>query len=266
MVRALADALGAQSVLCYGSYSQGLQDEKSDIDLLILADSIPSQDVREAAYRSIPQVQILSLSRKVVGDWDTSWTPVNDQIQVGSQIFEIGYNTTGWVDLIIHKLIVQHQISFEEFPFRPYTFLGLLESSQVLYDRDGFVAKCKSQIRPIPPELKRAIAQAFWPVLEENYRDLVDCAERNIGILAFEFFLFRGMDAAIQLLFVLNDVYDPASKRTEPFLFKLKHLPPHLNQFISEILPRFYEKKKEVCAFFIEMLQFLETREVGLWK
>lgn len=256
----LVRELDAQSILCYGSYAQSMQDEKSDIDLLVLVGAIPSREMREGMYRKIPNVQIEALDKKTVGEWDNSWSPVNDRLLVGNQAVEIGYNTVAWVQEVIEKLIVEHSISFDAFRFRPYTFLGLLESSQIVYDKDDFVEKCKARIRPIPDGLKKKIFDANFPVLMENYHDLLDCSERNIGILAFEFYLFRGLDAAIQLLFIINDVYDPASKRTEAFLFKLKKLPPNLKGFIGEVLPRFYERQKEVCAFFQEVIQFVRTK------
>ena len=256
----LARELDARSILCYGSYAHGLHDEKSDRDLLLLTDEkIPSHNARRLAYEKIPNLQILSLDKKNLGDWDNSWSPINDQLQVGNQVLDIGYNTVVWVNQVIKKLIYEHQITFDAFPFRPYTFLGLLETSQIFFDKEGFIEKCRTKIRPMPKELKEKIIKAFLPQLQEYYQDLLDCAERAIGILAFEHFLFRGLDALIQLLFVMNEVYDPASKRTEAFLFKLKKLPKDLDVFINTILPRFYENKREVCDFFKEAIHFITT-------
>jgi len=96
------------------------------------------------------------------------------------------------------------------------------------------------------------------PILLAAHEELKDYAARNIGILAYQFHLFRGIDALIQILLVLNDVYDPALKRMELFLFQLKKLPPHLEEFVLNILPRFYEKQKEVSQFLEETVQFLQ--------
>jgi hypothetical protein len=261
----LIRAFEVQSILCYGSFAQMLQDEKSDIDLLVLTqENIPTVDLRKSAYSNIPGTKILALdneAKKDGGEWDISWAPINDKIQVGSRVVEIGYNTTTWVNCIIDNLIVKSKITFKEFPFRPYTFLGLLETAMILYDKADFIKQCKLRIRTMPKELKNEIINAFLPVLTESYNDLADCAERNIGILAFQFYLFRGLDAAIQLLFAINEVYDPASKRCEPFLLKLKKLPKNFAAFINEILPRFYENKKEVCQFFEELIHFINKNK-----
>lgn len=87
----------------------------------------------------------------------------------------------------------------------------------------------------------------------------MDCAERHIGILTFQFHLCLALDALIGIVFAINEVYDPASKRTEKFLFKLKKQPPQLFEFINQILPRFYENKNEVINFFKESIKYIES-------
>ena len=260
LINCLCREMKIESILCYGSYAQEQHDNKSDIDLLVLMqDKIPSSVERESIYKNIPDVKIVSIDKKHADMWDTSWVPVNDQLKINKQLIEVGYNTKSWVIIIIDKLINENLITFEEFPFRPYTFLGLLETSKILNDDNNFIKNCLSQIRPMPAILKTAIIQSFLPILKENYEDLVDCSDRNIGILAFQFYLFLALDALIGILFAINEVYDPASKRTEAFLFKLKRLPAGLSEFITNILPRFYEHKKETIQFFRECIKFIEN-------
>ena len=256
----LVTHLEPQSILLYGSYAQNLQDEKSDFDLLVLLKTIPVPDTRQDAYEKIPHAKIVEMAPAALqqnNGWDNSWSPINDKLLVHGKKVEIGYNTITWVNRVVKKLIVKHQTTFKEFLFRPYTFLGLLESCKILYDHSNFIHKIRSQIRPIPQPLKRAIVQEFFPILLEAHEELKDYALRNIGILAYQFHLFRGIDALIQILFVLNDTYDPALKRMEPFLFKLEKLPTHLEGFVNNVLPRFFEKQKEVSQFLEEAIQFV---------
>jgi hypothetical protein len=56
----------------------------------------------------------------------------------------------------------------------------------------------------------------------------------------------------------LNETYDPAFKRMEPFLFGLKLLPPHFENFILHTLPKFYEKQIEVSDFFEKAINYLK--------
>jgi hypothetical protein len=239
----LAKSLNAQTVLLYGSYAQNLQDAESDYDLLILTEKISSPVKRKDAYKQIPHAEIIEIAPQAARQkhgWDNSWSPINDALFVQNKRVEIGYNTTSWVNRVIRRLIVEHKTTFKEFSFRPYTFLGLLETCKVLYDRDCFVQTIQSQIRPIPIALKKAIAQEFYPILREAYEELKDYAKRDIGILAYQFHLFRGIDALIQLIFVLNDVYDPAFKRIEPCLFNLPNFPAGFKKFKATFFPTYY--------------------------
>lgn len=253
----IARHLAAQAVLCYGSYAKNMHDQISDIDLLVLMPhAIPPHEARKRLYLAIERAHILDLDKKNVGGWDNSWSPVNDRLEIEGIVVEIGYNTTPWVLEVIDGLINKHKSTLDIFAFRPYTFLGLLETCQVLFDHENFVANCRKIIRPMPVELKHAIAKEHFPVLVESVDDLIDCGERNVGILAYLFFLERAIDAACQLLFIINDIYDPASKRTEVYLKRLKKAPPHLTSFLDELLPRFYENKEKIASFFKELIQF----------
>lgn len=257
----LATDLDAKAILLYGSYAQNMQDEKSDFDLLVLLKAIPLPDTRRAIYEKIPHTKIVEIALATLqrsNGWDNSWSPINDKLLIHGKKVEIGYNTIAWVNCVVKKIIVKHQTTFKEFRFRPYTFLGLLESCKILYDQKHFVHKIRSQIRPIPQPLKETIIREFLPILLETHEELKDYTARNIGILAYQFHLFRGIDALIQILFVLNDTYDPALKRMEPFLFQLKKLSPHMERFVLKVLPRFFEKQKEVSQFLEEAIQFVQ--------
>lgn len=261
---ALVDNLKVQSILLYGSYAQNLSDEHSDFDLLVLQEEISPPADRKCAYHKIPHAKVIKLAPRALREsngWDHSWSPINDQLLVEDKKIEIGYNTNQWVHRVVHNLIVKHKTTCKEFPFRPYTFFGLLEACQVLYDRDHFIDRIRSQIRPIPKPLKKAILREFSPILWEAYGELKDCTARNLGVLFYQFHLFRGIDALVQLLFVLNDVYDPAFKKIEPFLFNLKQLPPYFKEFLIHRLPRFYEKQEEVNQFFEGAIHFLQSHD-----
>lgn len=262
VVSVLSNNLNIQAILLYGSYAQNLQDEHSDFDLLVLAKAIPLPAERNGLYEKIPHAKIAEIAPRAVSNnngWDNSWSPVNDKLLIQGKRVEIGYNTIRWVNRIINNLMVKNKTTCKEFLFRPYTFLGLLEACQVLYDRNHFIQKIRSRIRPIPEPLKKGIFEEFYPILLEAHEELKDYGARNIGVLAYQFHLFRGIDALIQILFVLNDVYDPALKRIEPFLFNLKRLPPHFKEFIIFTLPKFYEKQKNVNDFFEQAIHFLKS-------
>lgn len=262
VIPVLAQNLKPQSILLYGSYALNLQDEHSDFDLLIIGKKLPSSTRRQKIYKNISNAQLIEIDQQVSrqkNGWDNSWSPVNDKLQINKYKLDIGYNTIGWVNSVIENLIDEHQITFKKFPFRPYTFLGLLETCEVLYDQENYIQQIQSRIRPIPKPLRNKITQEFLPILLEADQELKDYAKRNIGILSYQFHLFRGIDSLIQILLIQNDVYDPASKRIEVLLFDLKKQPPNLKKFILEILPRFYEKQGEVIKFFEDAIQYIKA-------
>jgi len=258
LLRYLTSKLNIESVLCYGSYGAGLQDKNSDVDILILLDKLPSPAQLHELYKGIPHVK--NIEEKDLRHWDNVWTLHNTALEVDDLKIEVGYNTLAWVKKIIKKLIQDNQISFKEFSFRPYTFLGLLEHSACIYDRHDFIKNVKSNIRPFPLGLKKEIVKSFLPILNDCYEDLVDNLQRDIGILAYQFQVFVGMDALIQLLWVINDVYDPASKRTEFYLYKLKCLPNDFKEFIQVALANSYVNKKDFIDAFEKVKKFLEER------
>src|SRR3990167_3110501 len=262
----LTNHLSIQGIVCYGSYALALNDEKSDIDLLILMkEEIPNQQIRRQCYQQFPALTVISYAEETMnaGNWDNSWSPVNDKLILHHQPLDIGYNTTTWVDKVINNLIIKQQTSFPEFPFRPYSFLGLLESAKIFYDKDDFIQNHLKKIRPMPLTLKEKIIREFLPILIESHQELLDYSERNIGILAFQFHLGRGLDALEQVLFAINNVYHPASKYIEYFLLRLKYQPPGLADFIHSTLPKFYENKKAVVDFFKTALDFIENKTLN---
>ena len=83
----VATHLGATSVLCYGSYAMSIQDQKSDIDLLVLVPStIPDSYARQAGYDALKSASVLELDKGNAGGWDNAWSPVNDRLQIDGQV------------------------------------------------------------------------------------------------------------------------------------------------------------------------------------
>jgi predicted nucleotidyltransferase len=129
----LSHFLEIESVLCYGSYATGYHDQKSDIDLLILVDKLPQKKELQEIYHKFKGFHKIEL--KELDHWNSSWTLMNGSLEaMNGMKIEPGFNTIEWTETVMKKLLENHEISFEEFPFRPYTFLGLLEHSQCIYE------------------------------------------------------------------------------------------------------------------------------------
>lgn len=257
IIQSLKNEINITAVLCYGSYAESTQDEKSDIDLLVICDeSIPAANIRKKIYEKNHCDQIKL--QKLYENWETTWTPINDECVFKSKKIEIGYNLSVWVKDIVNKIVAEGVTTLENFQFRPYTFLGLLENSVCLYEKEEFITLIRKQIRPFPLKLKAKIINENLSIFNESVNDLEDFSQRNIGLLAFQFILFRGLDAAIQIIFALNEVYYPASKREEIHLMRLSKLPQGMHELIYELLPTFFNRKNEILMRLKDIKTFIE--------
>ncbi|HET9843093.1 MAG TPA: nucleotidyltransferase domain-containing protein, partial [Gammaproteobacteria bacterium] len=242
IIQSLNKEINITAVLCYGSYAEGTQDEKSDIDLLVICDDlIPESSVRYKIYEKNNGQQIKL--QKPHENWETTWTPINDEFLYKGKKIEIGYNLSSWVKDVVNKIVNEGKTTLEDFQFRPYTFLGLLENSVCLFEKENFISLIRKQIRPFPPTLKAEIVKENFSIFNESLEDLEDFNHRDIGLLAFQFMLFRGLDAAIQIIFAINEVYYPASKREEKHLMRLPKLPQGMHELIYDLLPGFFNRK-----------------------
>lgn len=263
ILQALNKEINIAAVLCYGSYAEGTQDEKSDIDLLAICDeSIPAANVRKKIYEKNHCEQIKL--QKLHENWETTWTPINDEFVFKGKKIEIGYNLSTWVKDVVNKIVSEGKTSLENFEFRPYTFLGLLENSVCLFEKENFVTLIRKQIRPFPSKLKAKIINENLSVFNESVDDLEDFSQRDIGLLAFQFMLFRGIDAAIQIIFAINEVYYPASKREEIHLMRLSKLPQGIHELIYDLLPVFFNRKQEIIARLKDIKTFIEIERKQL--
>lgn len=257
LIEALKEKGDILAVLCYGSFAEGSLDEKSDIDLLVIAQKIPTPSVRQKLYTSLP-IQDLNLN-KSFGTWGVpAWAPIHDEFAFSGKKIEIGYNTAVWVENAVAKIASEGLTHLPDFPFRAYTFLGLLDNAISLFEKDNYFTALRRKLSPYPQKLKKSIIAENLPLFLENFSDLKDIADRNVGVLAFEFYLFRTIDALIQLLFAINEVYDPASKRIEKHLEILPKIPEHFLHLINDLLPIFFTQKQEILLCLRESEIFLQ--------
>ncbi|MBI2792813.1 MAG: GNAT family N-acetyltransferase [Gammaproteobacteria bacterium] len=257
IIQSLNKEINITAVLCYGSYAEGTQDEKSDIDLLIICDEpIPAANIRNELYEKNHFEQIKL--QKHHENWETTWTPINDEFVFKGKKIEIGYNLSTWVNNVVTKIVGEGKTTLENFQFRPYTFLGLLENSICLFEKENFLTLIRKQIRPFPSKLKTEIINENLSIFNESVEDLEDFSQRDIGLLAFQFMLFRGLDAAIQIIFAINEVYYPASKREEKHLMRLSKLPQGMHELIYDLLPVFFNRKNEILMRLKEIKIFIE--------
>lgn len=236
LISDLSTLAPVRAILCFGSYAMGTSDANSDIDLYVICHpQIVAPDERQAVFLQAGDMDELNLDYDQPG-WENQWCPSNDRLRLNGIQFDIIYNTLNWVQAVVSQVKTLGATSIPELKFRPYTFLGLLENSVILYDTDGVLHKIVTDLYPYPPALRQVLMTGSLAVIHGSLEDMQDYARRNIGNSAFLFHLWRVIDAMEILLFALNERYSPATKRLEEAYCRLPILPANFLERYNGLL------------------------------
>lgn len=236
VVEALSGLGSIRAVLCFGSYATNTNDDRSDIDLFAFCNpGIPSSEIRRQCIGEIADVTNVQIGHTGI-DWDDQWCPAGDRFFLNGVLIDLVYNTLEWVETVVSRVAGEGLTSLPEFRFRPYTLLGLLERSLILYDPNSVIAELRARLRPYPAKLKQTLLSESLQVAEGSLQDLQDYVERHIGNSAFHFQMGRVLDGLGTMLFAINECYDPATKRTEEAYRELAVLPNDFMKRFERVL------------------------------
>jgi predicted nucleotidyltransferase len=226
VITKLAELEEIVGIICFGSYAIDTADDKSDIDLLVLCrPDIPDSIKRLSTIGEISNSENIIQENQNDDIWSNEWSKMQDKIRVNGKIVEINYNKIDWIKGVVDKIKRRSATTLKEMPFRPYTLLGLLENSKVLYDPENEMKRLRDSLYPYPHHLKERLVQKSLSICKDSLIDLSDYAERKIGNTAFHFHFQRYLDSLYTLLFAINKKYDPATKRFEEYI-KYFHVQP----------------------------------------
>jgi predicted nucleotidyltransferase len=236
IVGALAQVPGVQGILCFGSYVVGTFDRDSDVDLYVLCHpDVPPSHVRMHALQEIEGIQNVQMDHEEFG-WDSQWCPRGDRCRLDGLPFDIAYNTLDWMKTVVSAVKEHGATSLPELRFRPYTMLGLLENSVVLYDPKLNLQAIRSNLYPYPTKLRQTLLSENLLIARGSLEELQDYVRRSIGNSAFHFHFSRALDSLSTLLFAINRRYDPATKRTEEAFRDLKIVPDRFMERYGRLL------------------------------
>ncbi len=222
--------------MCIGSVAMHMVDDMSDLDLYVLCEPVVlSEQQRRDLLSCIPGVSAIEIGVSSAG-FDDEWVSTQDKVRIDNILCDIAYNTVGWFRTIVGHVLANGNDPLPQLPFRPYTLLGLLENSMVLFDRDCVIKDLTQSIRPYPSKLRTDLVSLGMMVLKEALEELQDYQKRGIGNAAFAFHLNRISDSLCMVLYALNESYDPATKRVEQSLKTLPKLPNDCMQRYEEVL------------------------------
>lgn len=238
IARQVATVLAAyptiSAILVFGSVASGQVDEHSDVDLFAFCQpTIPSEEERGRFLAHLGT------------GWYQQDEPQSDSLfahmdrdgLVDDVLVSLHYQTEAWVDLVLRDVIEQGMITSPSLPFRAYTFPALLQRGWLLHDPSGIVTQWREQVRIFPSSLKMNLLHHFVPMLREQVEDLMITAVRRLVPGTFLFLLTRATDALRSILFAINEMYDPADRRSEQlYLPMLTIVPPHFLARLTAIL------------------------------
>ena len=244
-----------KGIVCFGSYAMGTADARSDIDLYVFCEPtiIPSS-IRSEKLNVVDGIVRLEINHANFG-WDNQWAPQGDELYLNDIQFDITYNTLTWLKRVVERVKEEGATSIPEMRFRPYTMLGLLDNSIVLYDPYSELVNLIAKLYPYPSQLRKNLISENWPIVTDSLEELRDYVQRNIGPAAFHFHLRRLMDALTNVIFAISEKYDPATKRIEEFLKTLNNLPPRLLDTYIKILKGPFDKRgRQMTVKYIKVL------------
>ena len=236
VVNALSALRDVKAIACFGSYAVGTFDQYSDIDLYTLCHpEIPLSAVRRDVLQQIDGIKEPQMGYVEVG-WEDQWIPCGDRFWLNGVQFDMMYNTVNWIQTVVRKVKDLGATSIPELEFRPYTMLGLLENSVILYDCEAVFQEIITTLQPYPDKLRGNLLSQNLAMMQGSIEELQNYVLRNIGNTAFHFHLNRVIDSLGTILFALNRRYDPATKRAETAYRELDIVPPNFLNRYNEIL------------------------------
>jgi len=216
VIDALRQIHGLEGVLCFGSYAVGTSDADSDVDLYALwHPEIPTPEERRKVLQGIGGIESLEMEHVDPGWPAEEWSPHCDLFCLHDLLFDLGHNTSEWLSAAIRRAM--------EYPNdrdgrRYLNSPALLDFSVILYDPNAYLSGLRSQGHPFPARLKQALVSENMANLKSSLADLQDIERRGIGNTAFHFLLMRAVQSIGEVLFAVNEKYNPRTKRTEEAL------------------------------------------------
>lgn len=230
------DCRTIEAIVCFGSVAMDTADDMSDLDLYVLCEpDVLSEQQRRDLLAGIPGASAVEIGVTSSASGN-DWFVAQDRLRVDNLPCDIVYHTVAWLGNIVDHVLANDKAASPELPFRPYTLLGMLDSGMVLFDRDGVIKDILRRMRSYPAGLRTYLVNAGMTTLKGGLEELRNYQIRGIGNAAFAFQLNQMSEALCMVLYALNDVYDPATKRVEQRLKTLPKLPDNFMRRYEEIL------------------------------
>lgn len=201
---------GVEALVLGGSRARGTHTATSDVDLGIYYTSADELDLTElaSAAQELDDEHRPDLLTSI-GGWGP-WINGGGWLMVGGLHVDFLYRDLGRVARIVDDCHAgKIEIAYQ--PGHPQGFVSSIYMAeaalcQPLWEKSGQLTALKAKTQPYPPQLKRAIINAFWWEADFSLQISRKAAERADVTYAAGCF-FRAVTCLTQTLFALNEQY-----------------------------------------------------------
>lgn len=181
---------------------------KSDIDLFVLCNKVPSKEEREVMYQKLAgKYEKLEMQVCSGGIWGYGDIFICDGIDVMPMYFTID-EMSGYIEEVLDGKHLE-----KEGRFYPIGRLASIESINVLYDREESWGQIISRVKTHPQTLFESwYGSEIWRVIDEE--DLSRAVLRH-EVLFYHQVVEEFLDHFLQALYAKNNCYFPSRKRTQ---------------------------------------------------
>jgi len=182
--KALSDDLSSVVVYIAGSVANGFCDEQSDIDVEIFFTNKVSEEPLKL---------------------------LNDTV-IGDKMVD-GVRLSYWITPHSKRLRQLQGDDLDEFweDFNPY-FLHDLQNFIPLFDENNMLKQVQTKVKFYPDEIFTRVVRGLWITINDSGVYSSKQAHKRGNLLGQNIYYYRGVEALLRLVYVLNRKYYPATK------------------------------------------------------
>lgn len=236
-----------------GSRSTKLNDEKSDYDLYVYVNKIPSEEVRK---------EILKNTCKHIEMNLTYWEFEDDCILMNDIPIDIIYRNLSDLDNVLKDVVFDHKAG------NAYTtcMWNNLLNCRVIFDKDGKLTKLKEKYNiKYPNELKENIVKRNMELLHGklcSYDEQIIKAIDRKDIVSINHRITAYLETYFNVIFAINELTHPGEKRLLNItLNTCKLLPKDYEINIRKLLDNNNQKDSEVMKIILDSI-FINLKDV----
>ena len=219
---------GVDTVALGGSCGAGVADDRSDIDLHIYCRVPLSVEARASIIG--PRASRKELDSDFWGETEDYWLERESGVKV-----EVAYRGR-WVADTLADMFAYNRARLGA----STTLWHSVRTSRVLYDREGWFASLKEKADvPYPDALSEAIICKNFAVLRGSLANLPEQLAQAVGrgdVVAAHHFVSVILDSYFDVLFALNKVPHPGSKRMLTYAGSLRHQPEGMSEDVTRLV------------------------------